>query len=129
LARFPIPDDPVNVFGGELVSCSKDPVTGFYRDGRCNTCAEDIGSHTVCCLMTEDFLAFSKSKGNDLSTPRPEFGFSGLKPGDFWCLCAQRWLEAYPEGKAPKVNLQATHIRALDVVALDFLKSNAIDLH
>ncbi|MEB8388596.1 DUF2237 domain-containing protein [Rhodobacteraceae bacterium KMM 6894] len=119
-------DDPVNVLGGPLTPCSdRDPVTGFFRDGHCNTCPEDQGSHTVCALMTAEFLAFSKYLGNDLSTPRPEFGFAGLRPGDQWCLCAARFLQAYQEDCAPKVRLQATHLRALDIVPLNVLQANA----
>jgi len=118
-------DPPVNVLGEPLEACSKAPMTGFFRDGACNTCAEDAGSHTVCAVMTAEFLAFSKYVGNDLSTPRPEFQFPGLNPGDSWCLCANRFLQAAEEGLAPKVNLAGTHKRALDVVPLDLLKENA----
>lgn len=114
-----------NVLGGALQACSNDPVTGFFRDGHCNSCAEDHGSHTVCAQMTAEFLAFSKYVGNDLSTPRPEFGFAGLKPGDRWCLCAARFLQAHDEGCAPKVRLEATHRRALDVVPLRVLQDHA----
>ena len=120
-------DTSVNVLGGKLESCSTAPMTGFFRDGRCNTCAEDQGSHTVCALMTAEFLAYSKYVGNDLSTPRPEFGFAGLKPGDHWCLCAGRFLQAHDEGCAPKVRLEATHARALDIVTIDILKEHASD--
>lgn len=123
------PFESLNVFGAELEPCSSDPVTGFFRDGCCNSCAEDHGSHTVCTVVTESFLEYSRFRGNDLSTPRPEFGFAGLKEGDSWCLCASRWLEAYEAGMAPKVNLQSTHEKALDIVALDKLKAHAIDLH
>jgi uncharacterized protein (DUF2237 family) len=115
----------VNVLGEPLKGCSQDPVTGFFRNGQCDTCAEDHGSHTVCAVMTEEFLAFSKYVGNDLSTPRPEFQFAGLKPGDQWCLCASRFLQAHDEGVAPRVDLSATHERALDVVPLDVLEANA----
>lgn len=118
-------DTSVNVLGGKLESCSTAPMTGFFRDGHCNTCAEDQGSHTVCALMTAEFLAYSKYVGNDLSTPRPEFGFDGLKPGDHWCLCAGRFLQAHDEGCAPKVRLEATHARALDIVPIDVLKQHA----
>ncbi|MBW6418607.1 DUF2237 family protein [Celeribacter sp. PS-C1] len=118
----------LNVLGGTLAPCSTDPLTGFFRDGACNTCAEDHGSHTVCAVMTAEFLAYSKYVGNDLSTPRPEFGFAGLKPGDQWCLCAGRFLQAHDEGCAPKVTLAATHLRALEIVPLDILKRHAIDL-
>ena len=120
-------DEPVNVLGGDLELCSQDPVTGFFRDGHCNTCTEDRGSHTVCALMTAEFLAYSKYVGNDLSTPRPEFGFAGLKAGDSWCLCAARFLQAHDEGCAPKVSLGATHARALDIVPLHVLKEHALD--
>jgi uncharacterized protein (DUF2237 family) len=120
------PDDATNVFGGILAPCSTDPVTGFFRDGHCNTCAQDHGSHTVCAVMTAEFLAYSKYVGNDLSTPRPEFGFAGLKAGDHWCLCAARFLQAHDEGCAPLVNLAATHARALDIVPLDVLKANRL---
>lgn len=114
-------DTPVNVLDEPLESCSTAPMTGFFRDGACNTCAEDTGSHTVCAVMTAEFLAYSKYVGNDLSTPRPEFAFPGLKPGDRWCLCAGRFLQAADEGAAPKVNLSATHRRALEIVPLDVL--------
>lgn len=119
------PEDSVNVLGTELGLCGMDPVTGFFRDGHCNTCAADQGSHTVCAVMTAEFLAFSKYVGNDLSTPRPEFRFAGLKPGDRWCLCAARFLQAHDEGCAPKVDLSATHKRALDIVPLDILRQHA----
>ena len=118
-------DDSRNVLGGDLVLCSNDPLTGFFRDGHCNTCAQDHGSHTVCALMTAEFLAFSKYVGNDLSTPRPEFGFKGLAPGDRWCLCASRFLQAHDEGCAPKVRLDATHQRALEIVPLAVLQEHA----
>ncbi|WP_417278870.1 DUF2237 family protein [Celeribacter sp.] len=118
----------LNVLGGTLAPCSTDPVTGFFRDGACNTCAEDHGSHTVCAVMTEEFLAYSKYVGNDLSTPRPEYGFAGLKPGDQWCLCAGRFLQAHDEGCAPQVTLAATHLRALEIVPLDILRRHAVDL-
>lgn len=116
----------LNVYGQALAPCSVDPLTGFFRDGSCQTCAEDTGSHTVCAVMTAEFLAFSKYLGNDLSTPRPEYGFGGLKPGDHWCLCASRWLQAYDEGAAPQVNLAATHQRALDIVSIDLLEAHAL---
>lgn len=118
-----------NVLGGELELCSSDPVTGFLRDGCCQTCKEDLGSHTVCSVVTDDFLNYSKQQGNDLSTPRPEFEFPGLKEGDAWCLCAGRWLQAYEAGMAPRVKLKSTHARALEIIALEDLKSLAIDLH
>jgi len=118
-------EDPVNVLGEPLERCSTAPMTGFFRDGACNTCTDDAGSHTVCAVMTAEFLAFSKYVGNDLSTPRPEFQFPGLKPGDRWCLCAGRFLQAAEEGLAPKVHLAGTHRRALDVVPLALLTENA----
>ena len=118
------PDAPVNVLGTTLELCGNDPVTGYFRDGHCNTCAADEGSHTVCAVMTAEFLAYSKYVGNDLSTPRPEFGFAGLKAGDKWCLCAARFLQAHDEGCAPRVNLEATHMRALDIVPLKVLQAN-----
>jgi len=118
------PDDSVNIYGAPLVPCSSDPLTGFFRDGQCNTCAADQGSHTVCAVMTAEFLAYSKYVGNDLSTPRPEFGFSGLKSGDSWCLCAARFMQAADEGCGPKVNLAATHKRALDIVPLNVLEAH-----
>ncbi len=120
------PDPSRNVLGGPLESCSTDPMTGFFRDGACNTCAEDQGSHTVCAVMTAEFLAFSKYVGNDLSTPMPQYGFPGLNPGDHWCLCASRFLQAAEEGLAPKVNLAATHERALKIVPLAMLEKNAL---
>ncbi len=119
-------DPSINVRGGPLAPCSTDPLTGFFRTGACETCAEDRGSHTVCAVMTAEFLAFSKYVGNDLSTPRPEFGFAGLKPGDRWCLCAGRFLQAHEEGCAPLVNLSATHRRALDIVPLEVLEAYAL---
>jgi len=119
-------DDSVNVLGGPLLICSTDPMTGFFRDGHCNTCTEDQGSHTVCAVMTDEFLAFSKYVGNDLSTSRPEFGFVGLKGGDSWCLCAARFLQAHDEGCAPQINLAATHKRALEIVRLDILRQYAV---
>ncbi|GAB5435629.1 DUF2237 family protein [Falsiruegeria mediterranea] len=118
-------DESVNVLGGALEPCSMDPVTGFFRDGHCNTCAADQGSHTVCAIMTAEFLAYSKYVGNDLSTPRPEFNFAGLKPGDSWCLCAARFLQAHDEGCAPKVSLEATHLHALEIVPLEVLRDCA----
>ncbi|MEL6417978.1 MAG: DUF2237 domain-containing protein [Pseudomonadota bacterium] len=118
-------DESVNVLGEVLSPCSGDPVTGFFRDGHCNTCAADQGSHTVCAVMTAEFLAYSKYVGNDLSTPRPEYEFAGLKPGDRWCLCAARFLQAHDEGCAPRVQLDATHRRALEIVPLKILKTHA----
>ncbi len=120
-------DSSTNVLGEKLETCSTDPVTGFFRNGCCDTSATDRGSHTVCVVMTAEFLAFSKSGGNDLSTPRPEFGFDGLKPGDQWCLCAARFLEAYEAGQAPRVKLISTHKRALEIVPLDYLREHALE--
>ncbi len=117
----------LNVLGGALEPCSLDPVTGFFRDGCCNTGPHDRGLHTVCAVMTAEFLALSKYLGNDLSTPRPAFGFAGLKPGDQWCLCAGRFLQAHEEGAAPQVRLQATHINTLHVVPLEILQAHATD--
>ncbi len=118
----PEPDPPLNVLGTDLIECGRDPVTGFFRDGHCNTCDADLGNHTVCVVMTEEFLAFSKYVGNDLTTPRPDFGFEGLMAGDHWCLCAARFLQAHDEGCAPRVLLAATHVRALEVVRLEVLQ-------
>lgn len=114
-----------NVLGGELESCSTQPMTGFYRDGCCNTGREDAGLHLVCAEMTDEFLDFSKSRGNDLSTPMPQYDFPGLVAGDRWCLCVLRWKEAYETGMAPLVNLKATHISALEFVDLEVLKEYA----
>ena len=117
-----------NVLGGTLQPCSTRPLTGFYRDGCCNTGYEDTGIHVICAQMTDEFLAFSKQAGNDLSTPMPEFGFPGLKAGDRWCLCAGRWKEAFDAGAAPRVVLAATHEEALAIVPLEALKRHALDL-
>ncbi len=117
-----------NVLGGKLETCSMRPLTGFYRDGCCNTGYDDIGMHTVCVQVTAEFLAFSKKRGNDLSTPAPEHGFAGLKPGDRWCLCVSRWKEALDAGAAPRVVLAATHEEALAVVPLAELKKKALDV-
>lgn len=119
---------PRNVLGGPLQSCCTQPMTGFYRNGRCDSGPEDVGRHVVCAEMTAAFLNFSRARGNDLSTPVPEFEFPGLKPGDRWCLCAARWREALEAGQAPRVVLAATHERALEVVDLADLKRFAIDL-
>jgi uncharacterized protein (DUF2237 family) len=119
-------DASVNVLGEALQPCSTTPMTGYFRDGHCNTCAEDQGSHTVCAVMTAEFLAYSKYVGTDLSTPRPEFRFAGLKPGDHWCLCAARFLQAHDEGCAPQVDLAATHRKALDIVPLEVLREAAV---
>jgi uncharacterized protein (DUF2237 family) len=114
-----------NVLGGDLAPCSLDPVTGYYRNGCCETGPDDVGMHTVCAVMTADFLAFSKRVGNDLSTPRPEFQFAGLKPGDRWCLCAPRWMEALEAGAAPQVVLESTHEEVLAMTSLGVLKDHA----
>ena len=119
-------DEDVNVVGGELLPCSTDPMTGFYREGCCSTGPDDVGSHTVCVVLNEQFLEFSQAAGNDLSTPRPEWGFDGLKPGDRWCLCASRWLDAYEANCAPEVVLGATHERALDVIPIEALTARAV---
>ena len=121
--------ESINVFGNKLEVCCNSPKTGFFRNGSCDTCNEDVGVHTVCILATEEFLEFSKSVGNDLSTPHPEFQFSGVKPGDRWCLCAARWLEAQQNGAAPRVWLTRTHQRALEIVPLKILREFAIDLN
>ena len=126
---FPGSGSQLNVLGGPLLPYSDDPLTGFFRDGCCNTSDEDFGSHTVCVILTDEFLAFSKQSGNDLSTPRPEFDFPGLKAGQRWCLCAARWVEAWRAGSAPKISLNATNQAALEIVPLDLLKQHAIDLH
>ncbi|MEO1452987.1 MAG: DUF2237 domain-containing protein [Pseudomonadota bacterium] len=120
-------DPALNIYDAPLKSCSMDPVTGFFRDGACNTCDQDQGSHTVCAIMTAEFLAFSKYIGNDLSTPRPEFRFAGLNPGDQWCLCAGRFRQAAEEGAGPKVRLASTHKRALEVVPLKMLEEHAAE--
>ena len=114
-----------NVFGEPLITCSNKPITGYFRDGCCNTDESDRGIHTVCIVATEEFLAFSVAAGNDLSTPHPEFSFKGLIPGDKWCLCAERFKEALEHGKAPKVVLEATHEKTLDVVSMDELIEHA----
>ncbi|SFK41860.1 hypothetical protein SAMN04488079_11088 [Methylophaga sulfidovorans] len=122
-------DESLNVFGEKLESCSEDPLTGFYRDGCCNTSDVDYGQHTVCVQVSQAFLEYSRFRGNDLTTPVKEFGFPGLKPGDRWCLCAQRWLEAYEHDMAPKIHLAATHQRATEVIPLEVLKEYAADLN
>lgn len=121
-------DESINVFGEKLEGSHGDPVTGFFRDNKCNTCEQDAGSHTVCIEASQEFLEFSRFKGNDLSTPRPDFGFEGIKPGDIWCLCAARWLEAYQGDRAPRVLLRKTHIKALEIVPIELLKKYALDL-
>lgn len=120
-------DPSVNVMGEALEPCSTEPMTGFFRNGACDTCREDQGSHTVCAVMTADFLAFSRSVGNDLSMPRPEFGFAGLSPGDHWCLCAARFLQAWQAGRAPRIRLRSTHRRALEIVPLDVLREYSLE--
>ena len=120
--------ESLNVLGTELEECSTQPITGFFRDGACNTSKQDVGSHTVCAVMTPAFLEYSSEQGNDLITPQPEYGFPGLKPGDRWCLCARRWLEALKAGKAPRVMVRSTHQACLQVLSLDDLKQHAVDL-
>ncbi len=120
--------ESLNVFDEPLSSCGDDPLTGFFRDGCCNTSGRDAGSHTVCTVLTQAFLEFSQERGNDLITPRPEYDFPGLKEGDNWCLCASRWLESHQHGHAPRLRLQATHKRALEIVALDVLLPYALDV-
>ena len=122
-------DEPLNVFGEPLEECGGNPVTGFFRDGKCNTCEEDTGSHTVCVEVSQAFLEFSRFRGNDLSTPMPQYNFPGLQAGDSWCLCAARWLEAAENNMAPRVLLKRTHFKALDIVALELLKKYAVDLN
>ncbi len=118
--------ESINVLGEPLEPCSLDPMTGFLRDGCCNTCDEDEGSHTICVELSTEFLEYSRFAGNDLSTPHPEVGFPGLQEGDRWCLCAGRWLEAYENGMAPRIFMRNTHIRALDIVPLELLKQHAV---
>ena len=118
-----------NIFGNTLEVCSNEPLTGFFRDGCCNTCIEDVGSHTVCVELTQDFLEFSAANGNDLSTPRPEFNFLGLKPGDRWCLCASRWVEAEEQGKAPQIVGKATNVEALKIIPETRLRKYLIILN
>ena len=117
-----------NVLGGPLMPCGTDPVTGFYRDGRCNTGPDDQGSHTVCAVVSAEFLAVQRELGNDLTTPRPEFGFPGLRPGDRWCVVAVRWLQAYQAGAAAGVVLASTNVRALELVPLEALRQHAVDV-
>ena len=117
----------INVYGKEMETCCDNPKTGFFRNGMCDTCKEDLGVHTVCILATEEFLVFSKGAGNDLSTPRPEFNFPGLKPGNRWCLCAMRWKEAYEQGKAPPVFLESTHEATLKLVDFNILQQYAVN--
>jgi len=120
-------DESINVLGTKLKPCSQSPKTGYYRNGCCDTGEEDLGSHTVCVELSDEFLAFSRSKENDLSTPRPHWNFPGLKGGQKWCLCASRWLEAYREGMAPKIYLESTHRRALEIIPLELLERFALD--
>lgn len=122
-------DESLNVFGENLELCGEDPVTGFFRDGCCNTSEQDLGSHTVCVEVSDEFLEYSRFRGNDLVTPLPEYDFPGLKAGDRWCLCAARWLEAQQAGMAPRVFLRRTHRRALDIVPLEILRQYAADLN
>ena len=121
-------EDQLNIFNEPLEACSFDPVTGFFRSGCCETSEQDTGSHTVCAIMTEEFLKFSKSKGNDLSTPVPAFDFPGLNSGDRWCLCAARWLEAYEASSAPSIIAKATHRRALEIIPMEVIKEFALDI-
>jgi len=120
--------ESVNVFGETLEICGEDPVTGFYRDGICNSCREDIGLHTVCIVASAEFLEYSRFKGNDLTTPVPDSDFKGLRAGDCWCLCAVRWLQALEDDMAPRVYLRRTHIKTLEIVPIELLKKYAIDL-
>ncbi len=121
--------ESINIFGEPLEPCSDAPMTGFFRDGCCNTGDQDAGSHTVCIQVTAEFLQYSRFRGNDLSTPMPEFGFPGLQPGDCWCLCAARWLEAWQQNMAPRVFLRRTHMRALEIIPIQALKEYAVDLN
>jgi uncharacterized protein (DUF2237 family) len=126
---IPAKDRSVNVFGEPLEPCGQKPLTGFFRDGCCNTGDQDTGSHTVCVIVTREFLEYSRFRGNDLSTPMPQIQFPGLQPGDKWCLCAARWLEAYYQGMAPQVYLRCTHQRALEIAPLELLRKHANDLN
>ncbi len=128
MRRFDPHEHSRNVLGEKLQSCSERPKTGFFRDGCCNTSPEDLGVHTVCAVMTAEFLEYSKAQGNDLTTPYPQAGFPGLKPGDRWCLCAPRWREALDAGRAPQVVLAATHEASLEFASLADFKKHAIDL-
>ncbi|HSV38645.1 MAG TPA: DUF2237 domain-containing protein [Nocardioidaceae bacterium] len=122
------PETELNVLGGELEPCGTDPVTGFYRDGCCSSGPEDLGSHTVCAVVTAEFLSHQQQVGNDLSTPRPEWRFPGLQPGDRWCVVAMRWLQAYEDGVPAPVVLASTHQRALDIVPIEALREHAVDV-
>lgn len=114
-----------NVLGTELIECSRDPLTGFYRNGKCDTCGDDVGQHSVCARMTNAFLEFSRSRGNDLIAPNPAYGFPGLKEGDAWCVCLGRWMEALEAGVAPRIKLEATHASVLEYVDSDVLEAHA----
>lgn len=118
----------LNVLGGALEACGSNPLTGFYRDGCCNTGSEDLGNHTVCTVVSAEFLAHQQAVGNDLSTARPEYGFPGLRPGDRWCVCASRWQQAYADGAAAPVVLAATHARAAEIIPLGSLRAHAVDV-
>ena len=118
-----------NVFGETLMICGDNPLTGFYRDGFCNTCLQDVGSHTVCIEVSKKFLEYSRFKGNDLSSPMPDYGFPGLKKGDSWCLCAARWLEAEKENMAPRLHLTRTHIKVLEIIPIELMRKYAVDLN
>lgn len=122
-------DQAINVLGEPLEECGSNPVTGFFRDGKCNTCDEDRGSHTVCIEASREFLEYSRFKGNDLSTPLPAYNFKGVKPGNTWCLCAARWLEAHNDKMAPRVYLTRTHQRALEIIPFELLKKYSVDLN
>ncbi len=115
----------LNVLGKELITCSESPMTGYFRNGKCDTCADDRGMHTICVQVNDEFLDFSREKGNDLITPMPDYHFPGLVEGDFWCLCLQRWIEAYKEGVAPRVKLEATHISVSEFVDIEVLREFA----
>lgn len=119
-------DEPINVTGEPLAPCGTDPVTGFFRDGHCNTCSEDHGSHTVCVEVDEAFLQYTRFAGNDLSTPNPAAAFPGLKPGDRWCLCASRWLQAHENGMAPRIFMNSTHKKALEIIPLELMTQHAV---
>ena len=120
-------ESPLNVLGEPLQSCCTDPMTGYYRDGYCNTDASDLGTHVVCAIVTEEFLSYTATCGNNLTTPMPAYRFPGLKPGDKWCLCASRWKEAYEQGVAPLVVLESTHIKALEIISLEVLEEYKVD--
>lgn len=123
------PAPSLNVFNEPLAACSDEPKTGYFRNGCCDTCTQDVGSHTVCVVVTAEFLAYSLEQGNDLTTPNQDMDFPGLRPGDQWCLCAPRWLDAYQAGCAPKVRLQSTHLAATEVIEMSVLRQHAVDVH